>query len=94
MRTILELDFDEQQTLVNWLRDHNENVEHADEYEIYDEDEVEEYTKDYVLETIMEIENTYGNAFAPRLSDVMDVMRHYEMERFFIEIGVGMYIRN
>lgn len=89
MRTINDLDADEQQTFINSLRDRGIDVSTADEYDIFDEKEALLAIEDMLTDTMDRIRDEYGTPFVPRLSDVMN---HYEIDEFFTEVGVGMFI--
>lgn len=89
MRTINDLDADEQQTFINSLRDRGIDVSTADEYDIFDEKEALLAIEDMLTDTMDRIRDEYGTPFVPRLSDVMN---HYEIYDFFTEVGVEMFI--
>ena len=91
MRTINDLDADEQHTFINSLRDRGIDVNTADEYEIFDEKEALSAIEDILMDIMDRIRDEHGIQFVPRLSDVM---YHYEIDEFFTEVGVGMFIYN
>lgn len=90
MRTINDLDRDEQQTFINYLRDMGIDVNTADEYEIFDKKEAQDMLEDMIDYELEEARRHYP-LFIKSLDEVMDM---YSLEDLFTEVGVGMFIYN
>lgn len=90
MRTINDLDADEQQTFINYLRDSDIDVNTADEYEIFDETEAQEMLEDMVDYELAEARSQYP-LFIKSLDEVINM---YSLEDLFTEVGVGMFVYN
>ena len=90
MRTINDLDRDEQQTFINYLRDMDIDVNTADEYEIFDEKEAQKMLED-MIDYELEGARRHYPLFIKSLYEVMDM---YSLEDLFTEVGVGMFIYN
>jgi glutathionylspermidine synthase len=90
MRTINDLDADEQKALTDYLRDMDIDVNTADEYEIFDEKEAQSMLEDMVEYELAEASKHYP-LFIKSLDEVMDM---YSLDDLFTEIGVGMFIYN
>lgn len=90
MRIFEDLDADEQQAFINYLRDYDIDVNTTDEYEIFDEKEAQER-----LEKRVEEELTEAGHYYPLLVKSFDeAMKMYSLDDIFIEIGAGMFIYN
>jgi glutathionylspermidine synthase len=90
MRTINDLNADEQKALTDYLRDMDIDVNTADEYEIFDEKEAQAMLEDMVEYELAEASKHYP-LFIKSLDEVMDM---YSLDDLFTEIGVGMFIYN
>lgn len=90
MRTINDLDADEQKALTDYLRDMGIDVNTADEYEIFDEKEAQAMLEEMVEYELAEASKHYP-LFIKSLDEVMDM---YSLDDLFTEIGVGMFIYN
>lgn len=90
MRNFEELDADEQQIFINYLRDIGDDVNNADEYTIYDETEAIYVLKEYIQDEIDEIKTMHNSRL---VKDIDEALKEFDLDDLFIEVGVGMFIK-
>lgn len=96
-RIFEELSQDEQYLFIKYLKENDIDTNTADEYEILEEKEALEYIKEYVSEKLDTI-SCYIDRFHESenlvvLKTLEEAMKGYDIDEFFIEIGVGMFIK-
>lgn len=102
MRIFEDLSQDEQYLFIRYLRENDIDINTADEYEILEEKEALEYIEKYVSAKIDDINCHIGRFHESKekltvlkvvLKTLEEAMKEYDVDEFFIEIGVGMFIK-